>query len=53
MRSYPECDFVSWDKPIAENCPKCEASRRKEVKKGVQVQCANVIIKKNHKVKGE
>ena len=20
---YPECDFVSWDKPIAEKCPKC------------------------------
>ena len=20
---YPECDFVSWDKPAGENCPKC------------------------------
>lgn len=20
---YPECDFVSWDKPLNENCPKC------------------------------
>ncbi len=20
---YPECDFVSWDKPVAEKCPKC------------------------------
>lgn len=20
---YPECDFVSWDKPVAERCPKC------------------------------
>ena len=20
---YPECDFVSWDKPAAEKCPKC------------------------------
>lgn len=20
---YPDCDFVSWDKPVAEKCPKC------------------------------
>ena len=20
---YPECDFVSWDKPVGQNCPKC------------------------------
>ncbi len=20
---YPECDFVSWDKPVAERCPQC------------------------------
>ncbi len=20
---YPECDFVSWDKPVEEKCPKC------------------------------
>ena len=20
---YPQCDFVSWDKPVAEKCPKC------------------------------
>ena len=20
---YPECDFVSWDKPVTEKCPKC------------------------------
>ncbi|RLK63391.1 type I DNA topoisomerase [Atopobacter sp. AH10] len=22
---YPECDYVSWDKPISRNCPKCSA----------------------------
>jgi DNA topoisomerase I len=22
---YPECDFVSWDKPVAKKCPDCEA----------------------------
>ena len=21
---YPECDFVTWDKPIGRDCPKCE-----------------------------
>ena len=21
--AYPECDFVSWDKPASEKCPKC------------------------------
>jgi DNA topoisomerase-1 len=23
--NYPRCKFASWDKPIAENCPNCEA----------------------------
>lgn len=37
---YPECEFLSWDKPIARPCPKCEAMLvEKKVKKGVQVQC--------------
>ncbi len=22
---YPQCKFATWDKPIAENCPNCEA----------------------------
>ncbi|HWI62371.1 MAG TPA: type I DNA topoisomerase [Symbiobacteriaceae bacterium] len=22
---YPDCDFVSWDKPVAKKCPSCEA----------------------------
>lgn len=22
---YPECDFVSWDRPVEEKCPKCGA----------------------------
>ena len=37
---YPECDFLSWDKPIARKCPKCESLMvEKKLKKGVQVQC--------------
>ena len=39
---YPECDFVSWDKPIARPCLKCEHLLvEKKLKKGVQVQCTN------------
>jgi len=32
---FPECDFVSWDKPINRNCPKC-TNILYEGKKGVQ-----------------
>ncbi|MCI2251978.1 type I DNA topoisomerase, partial [Bacillus cereus] len=36
--TYPECDFVSWDKPIGRKCPKCEGMLvEKKLKKGVQV----------------
>ena len=24
--NYPDCDFVVWQRPIAESCPKCKAS---------------------------
>ena len=38
--TYPECDFVSWDKPIGRKCPKCEGMLvEKKLKRGVQVQC--------------
>jgi len=37
---FPECDFVSWDKPLARPCPKCGGLLvEKKLKKGVQVQC--------------
>ncbi|MFD1030987.1 type I DNA topoisomerase [Metaplanococcus flavidus] len=39
---YPECEFVSWDKPIERPCPKCsELLVEKKVKKGVQINCVN------------
>ncbi len=45
---YPECDFISWDKPIARKCPKCEALLvEKKLKKGVQVQCVECDYKEN------
>ncbi|MGX7107071.1 type I DNA topoisomerase [Hutsoniella sourekii] len=39
---YPECDFASWDKPIARNCPKCDHFLIEKVtRKGSQVKCSN------------
>ncbi|WP_080874768.1 type I DNA topoisomerase [Oceanobacillus timonensis] len=43
---YPECDFVSWDKPIARPCPKCDSMLvEKKTKKETQVQCSNCDYK--------
>jgi DNA topoisomerase-1 len=37
---FPECDFISWDKPLPRSCPKCEGLLvEKKLKKGIQVQC--------------
>jgi len=40
---YPECDFVSWAKPLAEACPSCGGPYlvEKWLKSGVVVQCPN------------
>ncbi|MFC0188907.1 type I DNA topoisomerase [Fictibacillus aquaticus] len=38
--TYPECEFVSWDKPLARKCPKCDSMLvEKKLKKGKAVQC--------------
>lgn len=39
---YPECDFISWDRPIGRNCPKCD-HYLVEIKKGktAKVKCTN------------
>ncbi|WNF35469.1 type I DNA topoisomerase [Bacillaceae bacterium IKA-2] len=38
---YPKCEFISWDKPISRDCPKCsEMLIEKKTKKGIHVQCA-------------
>ncbi|WP_163971214.1 type I DNA topoisomerase [Oceanobacillus halotolerans] len=45
---YPECDFVSWDKPIARSCPKCESLLvEKKKKKETQIQCTNCDYKES------
>ncbi|WP_407272170.1 type I DNA topoisomerase [Radiobacillus sp. PE A8.2] len=43
---YPECDFISWDKPISRPCPKCdELLVEKKMKKGTQIHCTNCDYK--------
>lgn len=47
---YPECDFVTWDKPIGRDCPKCEhylVEKNKDVK--VRLFAQIVITKKKNK----
>ncbi|MEH7074971.1 type I DNA topoisomerase [Neobacillus drentensis] len=43
---YPECEFISWDKPLPRECPKCEGMLvEKKLKKGMQVQCVSCDYK--------
>jgi DNA topoisomerase-1 len=43
---FPECDFLSWDKPLARKCPKCDKLLvEKKLKKGIQVQCTECDYK--------
>ncbi|MFD2208814.1 type I DNA topoisomerase [Virgibacillus halophilus] len=45
---FPECDFVSWDKPISRPCPKCGSLLvEKKSKKGTQIQCVECDYKEN------
>ncbi|WP_174613288.1 type I DNA topoisomerase [Virgibacillus ihumii] len=45
---YPECDFVSWDKPISRPCPKCDSLLvEKKSKKETRIQCTNCDYKEN------
>ncbi|MDL2235010.1 type I DNA topoisomerase [Christensenellaceae bacterium OttesenSCG-928-L17] len=40
--NYPNCKFVSWDKPVAERCPKCQSLMvQKMSQKGSYVTCTN------------
>lgn len=45
---YPECEFVSWDKPISRPCPKCSALLvEKKLKKVCKFSARNVTTKKH------
>ncbi|MDP5273429.1 type I DNA topoisomerase [Chengkuizengella axinellae] len=44
---YPECDFVSWDKPTDISCPDCSSYLvEKRNKKGAYLKCSNCDYKK-------
>ncbi|WP_121609273.1 type I DNA topoisomerase [Mesobacillus foraminis] len=44
--NFPECEFLSWDKPIARSCPKCDSLMvEKKLKKGIQVTCTECDYK--------
>ncbi|SCG83460.1 DNA topoisomerase I [Proteiniborus sp. DW1] len=39
---YPECNFVSWDKPLKEQCPKCKGVLvEKNYRKRIEKKCIN------------
>ncbi len=39
---YPDCDFVSWNEPVKENCPECGAYLVKKItKKESKLVCSN------------
>jgi len=45
---FPDCDFVSWDKPVARPCPKCSGLLvEKKNKKDVQIQCTECDYKES------
>lgn len=52
--NYPNCNFLSWDKPIEEKCPKCGGILvEKKNKDGKNIKCINkdcgyIMIEKNN-----
>ncbi|MCP3772787.1 type I DNA topoisomerase [Paenibacillus sp. MZ04-78.2] len=47
---YPECDFVSWDKPVGHPCPKCGALLvEKRNKSGTFTQCVSCDFREEAK----
>ncbi|RAV03486.1 type I DNA topoisomerase [Paenibacillus sp. YN15] len=43
---YPECDFVSWDRPVGRNCPECgQMLITKTNRNGTVIQCSKCDYK--------
>ncbi len=54
--NYPQCDFVSWDKPLEEKCPECGAYMTESKYKWggkVQKKCSNAECVTNKKKTAE
>ena len=40
--NFPDCNFVSWDEPIAEKCPQCQGPMvKKRTKQKTTIKCMN------------
>ena len=52
---YPDCDFISWDKPVAEKCPRCGSYMvEKHNRKGETLHlCANESCRYQVKIQSE
>ncbi|MGI6705429.1 MAG: type I DNA topoisomerase [Clostridia bacterium] len=51
---YPECDFVSWERPVAENCPQCGSYMvAKQDKRGKYHQCSSEECRHRYEIKKE
>ena len=37
----PECDFMSWNKPTGEKCPKCGSPLEEKGRKNPKIVCSN------------
>jgi len=36
---YPDCNFITWDKPIADKCPKCKSSLFQKGGRAAKINC--------------
>ena len=54
-KNYPECTFVSWDKPVAEKCPVCGSymTLKESRKNGNWYLCSNESCRHREKVPEE
>lgn len=52
--NYPECEFVSWDKPVNESCPHCKSYLiEKNNRKGRKIICSNKECSYEYKLEKE
>ena len=40
--NHPECEFMSWNKPTGEKCPRCGSYMEEKGKKNTKIVCSNV-----------
>ncbi len=40
--NHPECNFMSWNKPTGEKCPRCGSFMEEKGKKNTKIVCSNI-----------